>query len=150
MATKRIPRFNKKSLARPLAIQDLAVRARFPQFKFHRDGSYGVWRGYFRPRESSPEFHLEVRYRPGSIPIVKLLSPTLHPDVPHVYQPDNDLCLYWPKDDPWQSTNLLATFIFPLAWSWIGYYELWLETGIWFGPESPHRRPSRSTGQDSA
>lgn len=108
-----------------------------------------MWRGSFTPRPSSPEFLVEIRYRQGGIPRVRLLSPRLRPDARHVYK-GGYLCLYWPEEDPWTPDKFLATTIFPLVWSWLGYYELWLETGKWLGPESPHVAKSRPPMEDAS
>lgn len=132
-----------------LLIQNLAVQSRFPGFRFRTEGQVGVWRGVFSPRPSSPAYTVEIRYRPGGIPRARVLRPALHPDAPHIYR-EGELCLYWPTEDPWHGEKLLATFIFPLVWSWLGLYELWLETGKWHAAESPHRRPSRLTEEDAA
>lgn len=149
MATNRRRGFSKRPAPISLPMQDLAIQSRFRGFRFRKDGQFGVWRGTFSPRPSSPAYFVEVRYRPGGIPRARVLRPALHPDAPHTYE-EGDLCLFWPKEDPWNGEKLLATFIFPLIWSWLGLYELWLETGKWHGPESPHRRPSRMTEEDAA
>jgi hypothetical protein len=148
MATRRPPRFSRRQSVVSLLLQNLEVRSRFPSFRFRKIGGVGVWRGAFAPRPSSPDFQVEVRYRLGGIPCVHLLRPALRPDAPHVYK-GGALCLYWPPDALWLPDKFLATSIFPLIWSWLGYYELWLETGQWLGPESPHRSSSRLSEEDA-
>jgi hypothetical protein len=149
MATSKPPRFLRRPSGVSLLLQNVEVQARFPGFRFRKDGEFGVWRGAFTPRPSSPDFLVEVRYRTGGIPRVRLLRPALRPDARHIYK-GGYLCLYWPEEDPWTPDKFLATFIFPLVWSWLGYYELWLETGKWFGPESPHLSASHPSEEEVA
>lgn len=69
------------------------------------------------------------------MPIVRVLSPALAPDAPHVYR-GGELCLYWPKEWRWYGDELIAETIVPWTASWLFYYELWLDTGKWLGPSS--------------
>lgn len=48
------------------------------------------------------------------------------------------LCLYHPRDFKWhQSHDLMRTVI---LWSmlWIEFFEIFSETGKWYGPEAKH------------
>jgi hypothetical protein len=134
-----------------LAIQDFQIQQRFPSFKrhFHRVG-HGLWTGTLQPRESSPVYHVELRYRVHVAPTVKVLRPDLAPGAPHLY-PDGTLCLYWPKEWGWTSDQLIVNTVLPWAADWLYYYELWLDCGKWLGPESPHRSTKlRAEDQDAA
>ena len=34
---------------------------------------------------------------------------------------------------------LIARYIVPWAAAWLYFYEVWLDLGVWLGPEVPHR-----------
>lgn len=118
-----------------LAIQDIHVRRLFPGFSCRISRGCAVWRGSLQPRLASPVYQIEIRYKLKEIPEVKVISPPLALDAPHLYS-DKSLCLYWPKEWSWQQHNLVAEIIIPWAASWLYYYELWLDTGKWLGPSS--------------
>ncbi len=61
--------------------------------------------------------------------------------------PDGSLCLYWPDEWGWTARESLAATIVPWTAFWLYYYELWLVTGEWLGPSSPHRL---GTGKEAA
>jgi Second Messenger Oligonucleotide or Dinucleotide Synthetase domain len=124
------------------AIQQTAVRRSFPSFRPTFHGASVTWKGRIQPRPGSPIYTLAIRYRPGRPPEVRVLRPEIRPDAPHLY-PGGLLCLYWPKDRNWNSSKLIGETLIPWAAQWLLYYELWLDTGEWLGPESPHRYPGK-------
>lgn len=126
----------------PVALQDMAIRRRFPKFTYRRENGIPTWRGVLSPRESSPEYRLVIRYRAGKPPQVNVTKPHLHPDAPHRYE-DGSLCLYWPKEWPWSDEQIIAKTILPWIALWLFYYELWLDTRKWVGPQAPHQPPRR-------
>jgi hypothetical protein len=115
----------------------------FPLFRhqLHRGG--GVeWRGQLRPTAESPAYDVRIVHSPAGVPRVYVDRPRLLRDAPHVYR-DCSLCLYWPAEWCWRATESLAETIVPWAAMWLYYYEVWLVTGEWLGPSSPHGlRPS--------
>ena len=119
-----------------MALQQAFIQERFPQFKYSR--TKNMWTGKFRPSAKSPEYLIKITYAIYEIPHVFVLKPKLHSNAPHVYKESGALCLYYPQDDSWNSQKLLGTTIFLWAAEWLYYYELWLATGQWFGPEAPH------------
>lgn len=125
-------------VGRPLsmAIQQACIRERFPQFSYSH--TKNAWTGTMRPTSQSAKYLVEISYRPYSVPNVFVLKPRLHPDAPHVYKANGSLCLYYPEDKSWSSRKLLGNTIFLWTAEWLYYYELWLATGRWFGPEAPH------------
>lgn len=125
-----------------ILIQQSAMHEKFPGFRFRGQGGLGIWKGELQPRELSPVYTVRIAYRPGvrSWPKVRVLSPTLSKNAPHVYR-SGDLCLFWPKDGNWSEEMFLADTIVPWTAEWLMFYELWEETGEWLGPESPHRNP---------
>ena len=119
-----------------MAIQDGHIRALFPQFnRCRRGGGRAIWRGTLQPQKSSPLYQIEIQYRHKKVPKVRVLSPKLAPNAPHLYK-DGSLCLYWPKEWQWNANELIAKTILPWTASWLFFYELWLDCGIWFGPSS--------------
>lgn len=124
---------------RPLniAIQDAGVAARFPAFRFWREGATGVWRGTLQPQALSPAYTVEVRYNPGVRrgPSVKVLSPPIAKGAPHLYQ-GGRLCLFWPRERSWRPEDLIAETVLPWTALWLLNYELWLDTGEWLSTSS--------------
>jgi len=55
----------------------------------------------------------------------------------HVYK-NGVLCLYYPPDDGLKNTDLISKKIIPWVAEWLLYYEIFLLTGKWKGPEAPH------------
>jgi len=130
-------RFRPPSSPKPLnlALQRAYVQRRFPSFTCRIKRGCAIFRGHLQPRSVSPVYQIEIRYKQKQIPKVKVISPPLAPDAPHLYS-DGTLCLYWPKEWMWQQNKLVAEFILPWTASWLYYYELWLDTGKWLGPSS--------------
>lgn len=118
-----------------LALQNTHVQKRFSNFSCRIKRGCATWRGTLQPRSISPIYQIEIRYKQKQIPKVKVVSPPLASDAPHLY-PDRSLCLYWPKEWWWQQDKLIADIIIPWAASWLYHYELWLDTGEWLGPSS--------------
>lgn len=118
-----------------LALQSLHVLHRFPRFVYRREYGAAVWRGTLQPRQFSPKYRVAVRYKLSSYPSVKVISPALASETPHLWQ-DGTLCLYYPKERPWRRDMLIAETIIPWSALWLYYYELWLDTGRWLGPSS--------------
>lgn len=116
-------------------LQNLHILHRFPGFAYRRERGVAVWRGTLQPRQFSPKYRVAIRYKLSSSPTVNVISPTLAPRPPHVWK-DGTLCLYYPKEKPWQKDMLLAETIIPWTALWLYYYELWLDTGKWLGPSS--------------
>lgn len=131
----RTSRPRQRTPALGLAVQDLNLRRRFPGFGVRRAHGAYLWRGGLQPRPCSPIYRVEVRYRDDGVPSVRVLSPKLAPNAPHLYR-GGTLCLYWPKEWRWHGDQLIADTILPWAASWLYYYELWLDTGEWLGPSS--------------
>jgi hypothetical protein len=118
------------------------IRAAFPGFtmKLRRGGA--TWTGTLQPRLTSPAYRLEVSYRLGHIPTVRVVKPEPVQGAPHRY-PDGSLCLYWPKEWRWAPHEAIAETLLPWAATWLWYYELWRDTGDWLGPTS-HASPKVS------
>lgn len=121
-----------------LGLQNLHVQHRFPGFVYRRECGAAAWRGTLQPRQFSQRYRVLVRYKLSSYPTVKIVSPALAAKAPHLWK-DGSLCLYYPKEKPWQKDMLIAKTIIPWTALWLYYYELWLDTGKWLGPSSHAR-----------
>lgn len=122
------------------AQQNIAIRARFPQFKFRRGKKAYVWNGKLQPTEQSPFYDVIVESEYPielSRPKVHILRPCISTDAPHVYT-EGHLCLYHPREWGWVPTKFIASTIIPWTAEWLWFYEAWLLTGKWFGPSAPH------------
>ena len=92
--------------------------------------------GYMQPISECRNFKLKLIYNYKSPPKIYVLDPTIEKRK-HMYA-DGRLCLYYPKENPWQYHYNLTETIIPWTAHWIVYYETWNETNVWYGPESPH------------
>jgi len=98
--------------------------------------------GLIRPDEDSPVYKVRIIYRPGVTPKVRVLSPKIELSTKtHVYK-GGDLCLFYPPDEPWKESYRIVEKTIPWTAEWIVYYELYLITGKWEGPEAPHEPSS--------
>lgn len=117
------------------------MQRRFPSFKYRRNRGIPTWYGELQPIVNSPVYTVKIiyaftgRYSPS--PRVWIVSPEIHPNAPHRYA-DKSLCLYFPPERSWTSTKFIALTIVPWAAAWLAFYEIWLDTDHWYGPEAPH------------
>lgn len=114
-----------------------AMREAFPQFSHTPLGGGLRWRGTLRPTAESPEYTVVITHPFDQVPSVRVGKPRLRDAAPHRYG-DGSLCLYWPKEWRWTRSASLAATMVPWTALWLYYYEIWLVTGDWLGPSSPH------------
>ncbi|WBX96036.1 hypothetical protein [Chryseobacterium gambrini] len=113
------------------------MKQRYPQFKHKQEGGNIVFTGTLQVKPEFPVYTISITYRGGASPIVKVINPQLVENPPHVYKlADNKLCLYNPKNFTWTKEKLIAKEILEWTAGWLYFYEVWLETGIWYGPEA--------------
>lgn len=114
------------------------MRALFPGFQYFRNMEGRGWIGTLQPTLKSREYTIKVlqpgHARPG--PRVYVLDPVIT-DWIHRLK-DGALCLYYPPDRDWNEEKIMAYTIIPWAAEWLYWYEIWQETGEWYGPEAPH------------
>lgn len=111
----------------------------YPQFKARRKDSIEVeFIGTLSVKSTFPTYIVSILYRGALSPRVKVLAPELVDSPPHFYKNTGSLCLYHPGNYKWQGGKLLAKDIVSWTASWIYFYEIWLRTKIWYGPEAPH------------
>lgn len=120
--------------ARSLAQQAFALRERSPGSRLQLRAGKLLWTGDLRPNSLSRDYTVQIRYRTGGYPQVRLQRPQLDrrpgESLPHVYR-DGTLCLY--REGEWSSAMLIADSIVPWASEWLLFYEIWLPTGEWHG-----------------
>jgi len=130
--------FQKKESYNPF-VQIDAMKVRFPQFTAKRQGFADIiFTGDLLVRAGFPVYTVWIHYQGDLRPIVKILKPALVENPPHFFKSSNSLCLYKSTNYTWSKRKLIATDILPWTAAWIFFYEVWLQTGIWYGPEAAH------------
>ena len=102
-------------------------------------GSRAQWFGTLSPRPGS-SYRIRIDYGVAGAPKVYLVDPPMREECPHTWG-GGRMCVFWPGDPDhavWETHSLIAETILPWSQSWLYYYELWLETGEWRGPEHGH------------
>jgi hypothetical protein len=62
-----------------------------------------------------------------------MLKPPDDERLPHVFN-GTELCLYYDEFNPWYDS--IALKMMPWVSEWLYYYELWVTTESWLGPEN--------------
>lgn len=134
-----------KKVVLTTAQHNMRFQQLFPQFRYTWSRGEGVWVGTLQPQAEGTIYHLRIVYKPGDRPRVTVTRPKICSGAPHLY-PGGELCLYYPKDRTWHSGLYIADIIVPITAEWLLFYELWIESGKWWGPEAPHtpRKPKGS------
>lgn len=115
------------------------MRSRYPNFKAKRKSEFEIeFTGELNVKPELPTYKVSITYRGSSNPMVKVISPELVTDPPHFYKESKSLCLYHPENFKWVKEKLIASEIVAWTAAWIYFYEVWLQTGIWYGPEASH------------
>lgn len=118
-------------------VQIQAMKSKFPNFNAKRKGDEVIFTGNLMIKPELPIYNVSVHYRFKKKPLVFVNSPKLVDHCRHQYS-DGSLCLYHPDNYKWNADKLIATNIMQWTIAWIYFYEAWLQTGEWFGPEVPH------------
>jgi hypothetical protein len=116
-----------------IGFQILQMKKLFPWLKY----CGRKWIGRIKPLERSIIFEVKIMYRNELPPKVFLVDPMPVKGTKHLYK-DGSLCLYYPPDWEWSMHKSLAMTIVPWTYVWLYFYEIWLETGVWYGEEAPH------------
>ena len=135
--TKNKSKFENSKNKVTIGIQEFHMKIKFPNFKFYKNGhlSFG-WIGNLKPTESSAEYTVKIQYDHRH-PRVYICNPEMLKNAPHQYN-DGRLCLYYPKDQSYNNMSIIADTILPWTVLWLYYYEVWIQEGVWWGPEAPH------------
>lgn len=123
-------------------IQLEAMKSKYPQFKSKRNGDNIIFSGNLFIKPELPIYNVSIEYRGELRPIVKINSPALVEKPPHTF-PDKSLCLYHSDNFKWNGNKLIAKEIIQWTVVWIYFYEYWLQTNKWIGPEVPHNTDKR-------
>lgn len=115
-----------------------AMRSLYPNFHAIKENNQLTFVGILQVRENLPEYKVRIEYKASLDPYVFVVSPKLVDNAPHIYRETKRLCLYYPANYNWNADKLIAKDIVPWTAAWIYFYEYWLRTGKWIGPEVPH------------
>lgn len=138
MATKRYIPKTRHNDGKHLAAQTLLMRKHFPCFKCSLRHDVLECEGTITPCEECASYNIRIRMPRGEIPKVWILDPEIEPSGKiHIFK-EGHLCLYDHRDQPWLATDHLHEKIVPWTAEWLVYYELFLLTGEWLGPEASH------------
>ncbi len=119
-------------------IQIEAMRACYPQFVVKERSAEKIeWVGDLRPSPRIRPYHVSIVHAGDARPKVRVLAPLIKDDAPHRHG-DGTLCLYHPDNFKWSSPKLISKYIVPWSLGWVYFYEVWLEHGVWLGPEVEH------------
>jgi len=88
-----------------------------------------------QPTRLSAIYTIEILYRPGSRPSVRVARPALQlrpgaSELPHTYD-GRELCLNLPGE--WTADMSIADSTLPWTAEWLLHYEIWLACGEWTG-----------------
>ena len=128
---------------RRFATQPALVQKYFPLFECGLSHRCVECEGVITPSEGCATYRIKISYPRGGVPRVRVKDPQIMPSAEiHMYR-DGSLCLYEPRENPWQSSNNLHETIIPWVAEWLVFYELFLLCGKWLGPEAPHVTASK-------
>jgi hypothetical protein len=120
-------------------IQIGAMKRFYPQFKVIKRGHFDIeFVGTLSVKPVFPVYTVSINYRGNLRPLVRILKPALVEDPPHFHKENISLCLYHSRYYHWTKEKLIAKDIVSWTAAWIYFYEKWLQTGKWYGPEVPH------------
>lgn len=120
-----------------IELQIALMKRDFPQFRPVRNGDEVSFIGELEVKPELPKYKVKIEYRGDNRPRVSILSPALAKDTPHVYE-GGYLCLYHPDNFRWNGDKFISKEIVRWTCAWLYFYEYWLQTGEWVGPEVPH------------
>lgn len=140
MAINQQGRTSDRSLS--LAVQGVELKSKFPESKIAlTKGTKLIWIGNLQPSHLSIVYKVQIIYRFGKRPEVRVLNPVLKTrlgeKIPHVFG-GKVLCLYRSKYGEWAPSKLIANTIIPWTSLWLLHYEIWLATGEWCGSRAEH------------
>lgn len=120
-------------------VQIGAMKSKYPQFNTKNLTNETVkFIGEIMVKPELPIYTVCIEYRGKLSPKVSVLNPKLVDKPPHYYKNTECLCLYHPDNFKWNSEKILAKEILSWTIAWLFFYEAWLQTGVWLGPESHH------------
>lgn len=118
--------------------QKQLIERNFTCFKCNADRFGMSCTGYIQPYKDSTSYKVQIKYSCKGAPKVFIKHPKIKTDHRIHRYSDESLCLYYPLKDPWKSKKNIHETIIPWTAEWLVYYELFLITEKWHGPEQPH------------
>jgi len=129
---------NKADRYRKIVREQSLLRETFPFLNPRISGLSLACRGRIQPTEHCQTYRIEISYAPWGSPAVRVIDPKIKfIKGAHMYK-DDTLCLYDWRDQPWQQHWHLHETVVPWTAEWLIFYELFLLTGKWLGPEAVH------------
>ena len=122
-------------------LEKAIIERRFPCIQcqeVHQKTTALVCEGNIHPTVYSPFYEIRVVYRFSQSPQVYILNPKIEIDAATHFYKEGNLCLFYPKDEPWKSTFRVADKIIPWVAEWLVFYELYKIDGVWYGKSAPH------------
>jgi hypothetical protein len=118
-----------------LVQQALGLRRLFPATSPAIRSNQLVWVALLTPTPLARTYEIRIRYSLREHPRVAVVDPPLRPDpneyLPHFFAREGCLCLH--EADEWDPSMLIAATIVPWTTEWLAHYELWKQTGQWYG-----------------
>ena len=138
MVTNRYIPIKKYDHGKYLALQHMLMRKHFPCFKCSLLHGTMECCGDITPSDDCNTYRMLIRLGRSGSPKVRVLKPEIQQSSKiHMYS-DGNLCLYDHREQPWVKGDNIHEKIIPWTAEWLVYYELYLLTGRWFGPEAQH------------
>lgn len=117
------------------------LKSYFPNSEIKRRGENEIiWTGTVTPSPLSASYTLRLHYRYNNGAKVYVIDPKPlqlangKSVLPHVYStPEQQLCLYYPEDNEWDTSMYYVKTLIPWACEWLVHYECWVATGTWHG-----------------
>lgn len=138
MATK--PYFQKERFdpGRHVVRQRLEMAKHYPSFTCNCTKRNLSFVGEICPSANCQTYEISVKLPFDKIPSVRILTPEIAPSHKYHMYSDGRLCLYKPSEQPWYRNDFLHEKIIPWTAEWVLFYEIYLRTGLWEGPEASH------------
>ena len=138
MAGTRWIKRNRAAEYRHFLRQKALVEHDFPCFECRLYRNRLTCKGTITPSPGCDEYIVRIRYDYEKVPRVEIMQPRITPSSKiHMYG-CGALCLYDPRETPWQRTDNIHEKIIPWTAEWLVFYELYLIHRKWLGPEAPH------------
>ena len=123
-----------------LKVQLKMIKEKFPHVQvLKQKGNSFIITLKIRPTYLSKDYNIKIHFDRNDGVIVYVIDEILRvaknrTRLPHVYShKEQRLCLYSPSRREWSNNKLIVSTIIPWTSDWLFYYELWVESGQWFG-----------------
>jgi len=145
----------KKNNRISLIYQENSLKSMFPNSKIKRFREESlVWIHTLTPSPLSESYKVKLEYKRNNAVKFYVLEPKLKlatgkKFLPHVYSTEKQqLCLYYPNRFEWNVDMLYTKTIIPWACEWLYFYEIWAQSGIWYGGGKHDEREAEKNEQN--